>query len=245
MCRKSSCWNHIFVLLFIESMYVVFGDSHANCFLTTFPNNVHSFIASSAKGLNNVNSKSGVNKKIVEHLAALPDDTNILFFFGKVDLDFILNYKYNTVDSLDYSEYILSIVHSYIEFVKENTSKKNVYLCELPIPHIDDASMLEILCKEDHSTNINSHLSETDTCTYSTFTKVLPYDERVKLYTVFNKELEAKCTLNAFTFVEINKYFLTETGEFEIPSKYIDSNKLNHHLLPEIVELFLKSLHLP
>lgn len=70
-------------------VYHVFGDSHSECFLTIQSCKVHSFIASSARGLSNKQSTNGVNAKIADIIRTLPVDVNILFFFGKVDLDFI------------------------------------------------------------------------------------------------------------------------------------------------------------
>lgn len=224
-------------------MYYIFGDSHAKCFLNLFPNNVYSYPASSAKGLHNTHSKSGVNNKIIDIIASLPEESNIIMFFGKVDLDFITNYKYNTTKIEDYKEYIISTVYSYIEFIKSNTLNKNVYICELPITHIDDTSMLKILCNEIHSKNINSHLSNNEQCLYSNFSKVIPYNERVNLYKIFNTELENQCKINNFLFIEINKYFINNSGDFEIPRKYINKNTLDHHLLPNIVELYMDSLN--
>ena len=108
--------------------YFVFGDSHCNCFRHVFPNNVYSYRASSAKGLCNPNSKTGINKQVIEKISSLPENSNIIMFFGKVDLDFIINYKYNTTEIINFKEYILSIANSYIEFVKLNTLNKNVYI---------------------------------------------------------------------------------------------------------------------
>jgi hypothetical protein len=223
-------------------MYFVFGDSHSACFNKVFPKNVHSYPAASAKGLNNPNSKSGVNKQIIEKISSLPEKSNIIMFFGKVDLDFIVNYKYNTSEIIDYTEYVLSIVNSYIEFIKLNMVNKNVYVCELPITHIDDKSILNIIRVESHLNNINRNLDETDISLYSKFSKIIPYNQRILLYNSFNQELKNKCKSNNFSFLEINKYFIDENGNYKIPVKYINNNKLDHHLLHNIVELFLKSL---
>ena len=166
-------------------------------------------------------------------------------FFGKVDLDFVINYKYNTTQFINFKEYILDVANLYIEFVKLNTLNKKVYICELPITHIDDTSMLRIINIEGHLSNINSHVSENDKSIYSKFSKVIPYNERVLLYELFNTELKNKCKSNNFTFLEINKYFKNTDDKFEIPIKYINNlNRDDHHLLDNIVELFLKSLQI-
>jgi hypothetical protein len=128
--------------------FYVFGDSHARCF-SNIVNNLYFYPAASAKGLSNSNSISKTNQSIISILNALPEKTNIIFFFGKVDLDFILNYKYNLNIEIDFNKYILDIVNSYIDFIKINTIDKNVFLCELPITHINDNSLKQIIAMED------------------------------------------------------------------------------------------------
>jgi len=223
-------------------MFSVFGDSHSHCFYETFPGNVYTYPASSAKGLSNLNSRSGNNRDIIKKLNSLEPNSNVIMFFGKVDLDFIINYKYNTVDNIDYEEYIVSIANSYTEFVKLHTENKNVYICELPFTHFDDETMLESIQIENYVRDINSHLSDKDTSEYSKFSKVIPYDKRISLYKVFNKELKEKCKINKFKYLEINKYFTIEDGTIKIPSIYINYSRLDHHLSNNIVELFMKSL---
>ena len=77
--------------------FIIFGDSHSEYFQDTFEE-VNKFNASSAKGLNNSNSKLKTNEIIINRLKNIKDNSNIIFFFGKVDMDFILNYKYNTTN---------------------------------------------------------------------------------------------------------------------------------------------------
>jgi len=222
----------------------VFGDSHADCFTDTFVKQVYSYRASSAKGLNNPESSSGVNKEITEIITTtLPEDANIIFFFGKVDLDFIINYKYNTSSKIDFNAYVKSIVNAYIEFVKSVVSIKNTYICELPVTHIDDKHMLEILRMENHSKFINSQLDKDERCIYFRYFRVLPYDMRIHLYNLFNKELQNACKLHQFRFIQINKYFINADGKLKIPVKYINTEDPHeHHLLPNICELYIRSI---
>ena len=228
--------------MLLDSSYYVFGDSHARCFLTLCE--VFYFPASSAKGLCNQQSISGVNYAIINKLKQIPDNSNIIMFFGKVDMDFILNYKYNTSNIENYEKYIIDLVNSYIEFIKINTSLKNVFICELPITHINDEYMLKILHIEAHLININSRLPSDSQNIYSKFTKVIPYNERLNYYRIFNEELVKKCKINNFTLLEINKYFINKNGNFEIPLKYINTDNLDHHLNDNIYELYLESLEL-
>lgn len=220
--------------------YVVFGDSHSECFSKVFTTNAYRAV--SAKGLINPNSRKAVNKEIVEKISLLPKNSNIIMFFGKVDLDFIVNYKFNTTEMVDFKEYVLSIANSYLEFIKLNVIDKNIFICELPITHIDDESMLIIINNQHHHQNLNQYLSNEDNSVYVNFDKIISYKDRVLLYKLFNQELKSKCKIYNFKFLEINKYFIKENGQFDIPAKYINNlDKLDHHLL-DISELYLKSL---
>jgi len=219
--------------------YYVFGDSHSECFLNRHNFQVNYFRASSAKGLNNPNSINGVNQQILNIVNTLPNNSNLIFFFGKVDMDFILNYKYNTTNKTDFNDYTIEIVYSYIEFIKNNITNHNIFVCEIPISHINDENLLSILHDKRNLDNINLHVSETDKNIYSNFDKIIPYKERIDYYTLFNKELAEKCKTNHFKFLEINKYFLNEKGDYEIPLKYIKNDKFDHHLNNNISELYL------
>jgi hypothetical protein len=72
------------------------------------------------------------------------------------------------------------------------------------------------------------------------YDKVLPFNKRLNLTLLFNKYVKEKCLLNGFIFLEINKYF----GE-KVPSKYISSDKMDHHLDNCISSLYIESLLKP
>jgi len=97
----------------METFYV-FGDSHSECF-NGVCKKVYTFHAASAKGLSNVNSLSQTHEKIcleLNNINILEENIpNILFFFGKVDMDFTLNYKYNTEPNMNFHDYIINIVN--------------------------------------------------------------------------------------------------------------------------------------
>lgn len=117
------------------NQFYIFGDSHCRCF-TSLCKNIMCMPASSAKGLINKNSKTKSYQRIHEKILTLQPISNLLFFFGKVDMDFILNYKWNTEPLFkNYEEYIKKIVLDYILFIKNYSTKHNIFLCELPITH--------------------------------------------------------------------------------------------------------------
>ena len=211
--------------------YIVFGDSHARCFSDKIK--TYSFSSSSAKGLNNSNSLSKTNIEI-KQIIDLNKAMFFIFFFGKVDIDFILNHMYNKNSYLDLQEYTKNIVDNYISFII-GLNIKNIFICEIPIPHIDDNNMLKIINIPQHHINLNTHLDEKYKA--MRYHKVLPFNRRLNLTLLFNKHLKEKCLLNGFTFLEINKYF----GE-KVPSKYIKPDKMDHHLDDSISFLYMENL---
>ena len=208
----------------------VFGSSSARSFKSLFPN-TFVFSASTAKGLNNPNSQSKVNKKICSKLKSLQKGSNVIFFFGAVDLNFITNYKYNLIDKFNCEKYIIKSANHYINFIKKNTKHLNIFICEVPISHITDEKLIKII-----------KFNEKDIWIESKLTKVIPHEIRNKHILLFNKELEKLCDINDFKLLKINKYFKNSAGVFKIPSKYIRKDELDHHLKNNISELYLKSL---
>ena len=78
----------------MNKKFTIFGSSSACCFENLFPN-TYKYQASTAKGLNNINSRSNVNEKICNIIDLLSENSDIIFFFGEVDLSFVINYKFN------------------------------------------------------------------------------------------------------------------------------------------------------
>lgn len=224
--------------------YYIFGDSHSHCFRTKFKN-VLTFRASSARGLVNKKSTTGTNKLIINKIKTIDAQSKLVFLFGKVDMDFILNYKYNHDDkykSGDFNKYIIDTVQSYIQFIADNVVNMHIYVCELSMPHLDDNDMLKIINIDGHRKNINSHLCEKDVvCVSQKFSKIIPYAKRCTHYQIFNAELQKQCTMRGFKVLEINKFFKNKNNIFKIPEKYINP-VLDHHLKRNIGELYYESL---
>jgi hypothetical protein len=223
--------------------FYVFGDSHSLCF-DGICKKVHAFHASSAKGLSNINSLSQTNEKICLELNNInileKNIPNILFFFGKVDMDFTLNYKYNADPNMNFNDYIINIVNLYVNFIKKNAVNKNIYICELPIPHMNDDNLLKRINNENSMKNINNYLSDANKFDIIHINKVFNYDKRLNFYLLFNQELKKLCENNSFKLLEINKYFINDKKEYKIPTKYINNDNLDHHLNNVIYELFMK-----
>jgi len=216
---------------------VCFGDSHSICFNHIMK--THYFPASSARGLSNNNSLSNTNNAIRSILRQNKYDKYI-FFFGKVDNDFILNHMYNKYDNFDIEGYIQKTVVGYIEYIK-SLNIENVYICELPFGHLQDDDLLNLLNSEFNHNATAMHLNEKYE-KLPKYEKILSLDERNRYLLEFNSILKTLCSENGFTILEINKYFMIDSnGKITIPSNYIHNIK-DHHLDNSISELFMKGI---
>lgn len=215
---------------------IAIGDSHCECAFknTTIP--YHRFIAASARGLSNKNSRSQTNSKIIDIIHENPDKS-VIFFFGKVDMDFIINYKYNENDGINMETFVTETVDKYIGFISTLNITKNVFLCELPVPHIDDNYMREILISEENFRNAKYKLGEDITIDLKEI-KIISKEQLYDLTLLFNKCLKNWCEKNNYKFIEINKYFTTKY----IPDMYVRKNKLDHHLKEHFYKFFMNSL---
>ena len=216
--------------------YIVFGDSHSRCFSNVIE--TYSFSASSAKGLNNSNSLSNTNSKIRAIIEA-NKDKSIIFFFGKVDIDFILNHIYNKDIFVNLIEYLDNIVENYITFIK-NLNIQSVYICEIPIPHLNDVTLLKVIQSPVEHHNLNKHLEEK----YKPirYNKVIPLTKRYNLTLYFNKQLHLHCVKNNYNLLEVNKYF--KSGEaYKISADFLKLDKMDHHLDDSVHKLYIESLN--
>jgi hypothetical protein len=218
--------------------FVCFGDSHSFCFDKIMK--THYFPASSARGLNNNNSLTGTNKTI-KTISEGSKYKKHIFFFGKVDIDFILNHMINKHDDFDIPAYINTTVSGYINFIKTlNTT--NIYVCELPVGHLSDSDLLDVLNSEFNHNCVAAHLKEKYE-KLKVYVKVLPLDERNRHLIHFNKILKELCIKNNYIFLEINKYFTHDTcGKITVPKKYLNTDIHNHHLDDSIYELYMKGI---
>lgn len=224
-------------LEYIKYNFIVFGDSHSWCF-RSFIQNTNSFPASSAKGLGNPSSRLGVNNKIKN--ACATKYSGYIFYFGKVDMDFILTHILNTNPDTDFKQYLDAIIYNYINFIK-GLCLENVYICELAINHLSDTNLLLANNMTGNHHNTNKNLD--DKYTPMKYTKVLPLDVRNEYILYFNKQVEQLCNANGYTLLNINNTFLTDTGEYRIPDKYLHKDNTDHHLVEGLAgESYLKNI---
>lgn len=222
----------------IRESFVAFGDSHSQCF-KPFIQKTHSFPASSAKGLGNTSSLSGTGEKI-RVICKEKLYKGYIFYFGKVDIDFILTHVLNTKPDTDFKGYLDTIANNYIAFIK-SLCIENVYICELTINHLSDSTLLTINNNQQHHINLNKNLDLKYTSVK--YTTVLPYKIRNTYVEHFNSLLEKACIENSYTFLKVNNLFKTESGEYKIPSEYLRSDPIDHHLVDAVLgKSYLKNL---
>jgi hypothetical protein len=221
--------------------WICFGDSHAFCFDSVME--THYFPASSARGLRNIYSVSKANDRMRRIISNNKTASKYIFFFGKVDIDFIINHHFNRVDNFNISEFIDNTVGGYVDFIKSLPIKPTqVHICELPVGHVSDENLLDILNSEFNHNCVASFLSENYE-RLKTYTKVLSLEQRNIHLMYFNKQLKALCEENSFKFLEINKHWSCgPEGPIVIPLKYLTEDKSNHHLDNSIHKLFLSEL---
>ncbi len=217
----------------MKKIAAVFGSSSARCFESLITN-TYVYPGSTAKGLYNPNSQSKANKNIRLKLKSLQKGTYVIFLFGGVEMNFIINYNHNLNDQFNFEKYIIKCSVKDINFIKKNTNHFNVLICEVPISHITDGNLIKILNFYGKEINHNGLKSKLNT--------VLPQKIRNKYILLFNESLEKLCEINGFKMLRINKYFKISEGNFKIPAKHIRKDELDHHLRDNIVELYLKSL---
>jgi len=214
--------------------FVCFGDSHSFCFEKVMA--THYFPASSARGLSNSNSLTGANKTIRLTIEG-GRYKHYLFFFGKVDIDFILNHMYNKYPDYDCESFIKSTAKGYVDFIK-SLNITNVYVCEIPLGHLDDNELLHTLNSEFNHNCIVNHLSE-KYAKLDTYTKVITLNQRNVYLQLFNSIVKNYCIQENYRFLEINKYLITDLEKYRKP------NSNDHHLDDSIHTLYLKELPKP
>lgn len=227
-------------------MIVAFGDSHSRCF-EHYVDVVHYFTACSAKGLNNPNSTLNVGRKIKNITANNYTASATIFLFGKVDLDFVMNYKFNDDKNFCPKEFIQESVDSYTRFLKKLPIKNQLYVCEPTIPHLNDHNMLKAIQHDSNLRNINNNLDKFNVNPKRDRTKVIQYNDRLNLCLRYGELLRLKCDEYGFNFIGVNKMFKTDSGEYTIPRSMRTGNRKDHHLnsgVDGIGSLYIKNINI-
>ena len=186
---------------------MIFGDSHSECFQNEHcaNNNIvtHVFSSSSALGLSNPNARKQTGNKILEILKTVPKTTKIMFYYGKVDLEFVLNNKLNADPNLSVEDMWALIpiqVERYIKFVLPLSRQWHVCVMGLFSTHLTDESMLNNLRVEQNAV------------------RIMPREATYEKYTT---RLKSECSKYGIQYCDapiIDK------------SKYMPMNPIDHHL---------------
>jgi len=204
----------------------IYGDSHIVCFDKIADIHVHSYPGSSATGLGNTQSISNTNQVIRGIYDGTTDPIHI-FHFGKVDIEFILNHKYNKGVEL-FEPLIEEFVTKYMSFVCSlDKTNKQCIVFGITYPHLESTYMLEALHVPIHHVYINKYL-QSDSYTPIRYTKVLPYSKLLEYTIYFNILLKKQCALHGILYYDINTQFFQDTSC--IISQYRKTNQKDHHL---------------
>ena len=126
------------------SNLIVFGDSHAQTYPDDPSIRTDNFPGCSALGLGNPASRRQAGSTIRNIIKDTPSTSILAFNFGKVDIDFILNKKYNTnleTTIEDCIDQIPRMVSQYVSFLR-SIRTHDVHVLGLYEPHLTDDLML-------------------------------------------------------------------------------------------------------
>ena len=195
----------------IKKNIIIFGDSHSRCFNNFYYKNkyINIFSGATAKGLNNKNSISQTNKKIKNIINNKNDDI-LIFFFGRVDIDFIVHYKMMLNQNID--EYINEIIKSYFNFIN-SLNKKNIIILGIYPNHLNRIQFKYYI--KQLNKNINKFIS---------------FDQRYDLVKKFNILLKNNCKKNNYSYFDINDELIINNKIQDIYQKKNDAH-LNYNII--------------
>ena len=207
--------------------FLLIGDSHCKWIPI---NNCEEFVctAGSAKGLHNKHSISNYNRIVIDKVKN--QNTyyeKLIFMFGAVDMDFSYIHKLIHNPNLNLYEFIDPVMHSYLNFIKENFSDKKVVILSVGLPTLDDENLKEGLLNSsiNHLENVN-----VDEFKMRLSNSVLP-DIYTRTYNtiVFNyhlKDIIEKCNNPNIKFLDITSFTYDE-GKKRIKDNFFSRN--DHH----------------
>jgi hypothetical protein len=206
---------------------LLIGDSHCKWLNI---NNCKEFVCSagSAKGLNNKISISNYHNLILEKMRDPNTFYNtVIFMFGSVDLDFCHIHKLIDNPRLNIYEFIDPVIHSYVDFIKENFSDKRVIVLSVGLPTLDDENLKEGL--------LNAHINGLENVDVEQFRNRLKCVNLPDIYTrtnytrIFNyhlKDIIEKCGNPNLQFLDITSFSYDEEKQ-RIKDEFF--TKIDHH----------------
>lgn len=190
-----------------ETIFI--GDSHILCFEHT-GQPILEYSGSSIHGLVNPNSKSGARNKILEHLQE-NQYKQVIFMFGKVDLEWVYPYKKSIDPSLTINDWITTVTKEYLMFLQDVMKiNSNITVLGIHPPSLDDHNMLN---------RINSKHSINVVCNQATMTEqdlivknIDPLFVRNNTCSVFNKIIENLVKELGLTYLPPPQSLFDENG---------------------------------
>ena len=210
-------------------MYHLFGDSHINCIKNK---NIikYEFPAGSAMGLNNKNSISKYNQKIISLYKNIPKTDSVMFKFGQVDTEFVYYIKLYKQD-INFYDFAKDSVEKYFQFLINNIDLKKLVILSIYPPFLNDNILSQGLPKL-HFTD--KKLIEKMNIKFKN--KIPNLAERTDFNRVYNELLKKKCSEYNIIFLDLFSVLINKNSNLPL----FVNNILDHHLLSKEGELRIK-----
>lgn len=169
---------------------IFIGDSHILCFEHTKEPMIE-ISGSSIHGLINPNSKSGARNSILTKIST-EQYKNIVFMFGKVDLEWVYPYKKTLNPNFDINEWIHTVTREYKQFLSDiRDINSNITVLGIHPPSLDTGNMIKRINSQ-HSINCVCKQDETTT-QIPQITELQTLEERTQNVVVFNNLTQQIC----------------------------------------------------
>lgn len=130
---------------------LIIGDSHSNHIKIKYNYKHLLCSAGSAKGLNNINSRSGYNKLILNEVKNNNYDL-LIFLFGGVDVDFCFIHKFLEDPKMSYETFNNEVIDNYIKFIDNNFYGIKIIILSIGLPTLSDLFLKKGL--------LNAHINQ-------------------------------------------------------------------------------------
>lgn len=210
---------------------------------------VRFFGSASAVGLSNPNSVTGVSTAVPEYIKAdlALGVRQFAFHFGKVDLDFVLPFRWLS-SGIDIQTFMSKSISSYAAFLNDLRSHYFPADAEITIVGLTPPSLhaIEMLPFVKNESIMKDVLNKTDTAgdvsipsDKSIVEAIGSRKARTELCAAYNNRLHQVAVNGGYRFVDPTPYVINEnTGE--LLEEFIFPN--DHHLNPDQLSLVLRRL---
>ena len=214
----------------MKNNFIIFGDSHVVPFANLC--STYQYPAASCRGLINEESTLQTGNKIIQILQNIDlSNQKCVFMFGNVDIMFNTVYVYNKQKNihllLEYLDITVSRYQNFIQkiidmFPSINLTIFGVYPCKFDkIQHLN-------FCKiEAHYHEIMKHINIKHNQFY--MPEFVPSKNvMIQLINIFNEKMSSFCKKKSIGFYKHEN----------IPNKYMNIDKNDHHFNNQIIQLW-------